>query len=69
VVCKVTVQGTSDTGSTTVPETVAGHHATCKVTLSSTPPTGTQTVIATVEKVPGEKNLTNNTLSFPVTFQ
>jgi hypothetical protein len=69
VVCKVTVQGTSDTGSTTIPETIAGHHATCKVTLGSTPPTGTQTVIATIEKVPGEKNLTNNTLSFPVTFQ
>jgi hypothetical protein len=69
VVCKVTVQGTSDTGTTTIPETFAGHHATCKVTLSSTPPTGTQTVIANVEKVPGEKNLTNNTLSFPVTFQ
>jgi hypothetical protein len=69
VVCKVTVQGTSDTGTTTVPETVAGHHVTCKVTLGSTPPTGTQTVIATIEKVPGEKNMTNNTLSFPVTFQ
>jgi hypothetical protein len=69
VVCKVTVQGTSDTGTTTVPETVAGHHATCKVTLGSTPPTGTQTVIAQIEKVPGEKNLTNNDLSFPVTFQ
>jgi len=28
-----------------------------------------ETVVATIEKVPGEKNLTNNSLSFPVTFQ
>jgi hypothetical protein len=38
------------------------------VPLSSSPPTGTATLKATVEKVPGEKNLSNNTLSFPVNF-
>jgi hypothetical protein len=69
VVCKVTVSGTSVSGQTVVPETQAGQPATCKVTLSSTPPSGTQTVVATVEKVPGEHNVSNNSLSFPVTFQ
>ena len=39
------------------------------MTLTSSPPAGTETVVATIEKVPGEKNLTNNSLSFPVTFQ
>jgi len=39
------------------------------VTLKTAPPAGSYTVVATVEQVPGEKNLTNNTLSFPVTFQ
>jgi hypothetical protein len=69
VVCKVSVTGTSDSGQTVVPQTVAGQHATCKVTLTSSPPTGTNTVVATIERVPGEKNLSNNSLSFPVTFQ
>lgn len=69
VVCKVSVTGTSVSGQTTVAQTTPGQHATCKVTLSSAPPAGTQTVVATIEKVPGEKNTTNNSLSFPVTFQ
>ncbi|MGO9955309.1 MAG: CARDB domain-containing protein [Solirubrobacteraceae bacterium] len=69
VVCKVTVNGTGVSGTTTVPETDAGKPATCQVTLSSTPPTGTYTVEATIEPVPGETNLANNSLSYPVTFQ
>ncbi|MGI8505368.1 MAG: hypothetical protein ACR2MK_00935 [Solirubrobacteraceae bacterium] len=69
VVCKVSVTWTSVSGQTTVAQTTPGQHATCKVTLSSAPPAGTQTVVATIEKVPGEKNTTNNSLSFPVTFQ
>jgi hypothetical protein len=69
VVCKVAVNGTSVSGTATVPETVAGKNATCQVKFSSAPPTGTHTVTATIEKVPGEKNLNNNSLSFPVTFQ
>jgi hypothetical protein len=69
VVCKVTVNGTGVSGTTTVPETSAGKPATCQVTLSSTPPTGTYTVEATIEPVRGETNLANNSLSFPVTFQ
>ena len=39
------------------------------MTLSAIPPKGTQQVIATIVPVPGEKTTTNNTLTFPVTFQ
>lgn len=69
VVCKVTVTGTNVSGQTVVPQTTAGQQATCKVPLTSSPPAGTETVVATIEKVPGEKNIQNNSLSFPVTFQ
>ncbi|MGA9856244.1 MAG: hypothetical protein WBQ18_00205 [Solirubrobacteraceae bacterium] len=69
VICKVTVSGSSDSGTTTVPQTNAGQPATCTVKLKSPPPTGSQTVVATVEKVPGESTMANNVLSFPVTFQ
>ena len=69
VVCKVTVSGTSVSGTKTIPQTAAGQSGSCSVTLSSSPGTGTQTVVATIEKVPGEKNTANNSLSFPVTFQ
>ena len=69
VVCKVTVSGTGVSGQTTVPQTIAGQSTTCQVTLSKVPPRGgTYTVQATIEPVPGEKNLSNNSLSFPVTF-
>jgi hypothetical protein len=67
--CKVSVNNTSITGKTTVPETTPGQHTTCTVTLGSSPPAGNYTVTATIAKVPGEKNANNNTLTFPVTFQ
>lgn len=69
VACKVTVSGTSVGGQTTVPQTTAGQQATCQVTLSSAPPAGSYTVTAAVSPVPGEKNTSNNSQSFPVTFQ
>jgi hypothetical protein len=69
VSCKVTVSNTSITGKTTVPQTTPGQHATCTVTLNASPPAGNYTVTATIGKVPGEKTITNNTLTFPVTFQ
>jgi hypothetical protein len=69
VVCKVTVTGTGVGGQKVVAQTIAGQHGTCQVTLSSSPPAGTYTVDATIEKVLGEKNTGNNSLSFPVTFQ
>ena len=69
VVCKVSINGSTVTGTATVPETQAGQAATCNVKLSSTPPKGSQTVTATVEKVRGENYMGNNVLSFPVDFQ
>jgi hypothetical protein len=69
VVCKVAVSGTTVSGQTVVPRTTAGQSTTCNVTLKSVPPTGSQTVTATIEPVPGEKNSSNNTQSYPVTFQ
>jgi hypothetical protein len=63
------VTGTNVSGQTVVPQTVAGQHGSCKVTLTSSPTAGTDTVQATVEPVLGEKNKSNNSLSFPVTFQ
>lgn len=68
VVCKVTVNGTGVSGQATVAQTIAGQSATCQVPLSKAPPRGTYTVEATIEGVPGEKNLSNNSQSFPVTF-
>jgi hypothetical protein len=69
VVCKVTVSGTGISGQTTVPSTSAGQQYNCQVQLSSSPPKGSATVTATIEAVPGEKNLANNTLTLPVDFQ
>jgi hypothetical protein len=69
VAMKVTVNGTSASGQTTVPVTTAGQSATADVKLNSSPPKGNYTVTATIQAVPGEKNTSNNTLTFPVTFQ
>ena len=67
--CNVTVSGAGVSGNKVVPETFAGKTATCSVTLKSVPPTGSYSVVATVEKVPGEKNTSNNTETIPVDFQ
>ncbi|HEY1566253.1 MAG TPA: hypothetical protein VGF68_04525 [Solirubrobacteraceae bacterium] len=67
--CKVSINGSSVSGTTTVPETFAGKNATCTVKLNAAPPKGTQSVVATVEKVPGEKNTDNNTITYTITFQ
>jgi hypothetical protein len=69
VKCKVSINGSSVSGTTTVPQTTAGQNATCQVKLNAAPPTGTQSVVATVEPVPGEKNTQNNTNTYTVTFQ
>jgi CARDB len=65
---KVTLSGSTITGQTTIPETFAGQTTSANVTLTSSPSPGSYTVTCTVEPVPGEKNLSNNTLKFPVTF-
>ena len=67
---KVSVQGTSVKGTGTIPLIKSnGGTATGTVTLSSQPPTGSNTVVATVVPVHCETNTSNNTLTFPVTFQ
>jgi CARDB len=68
VVCKVSVNGTSSTGQTVIPQTTAGQTTSCDVPLKSPPAAGTYTVQATVQKVPGEKNTSNNSQSYTVTF-
>lgn len=69
VVCKVTVNGTSVSGQTIVPQTTPGQTTSCQVPLSTSPPTGTYTVTAEIAPVPGEKNTSNNSMSFPMQFQ
>jgi hypothetical protein len=73
VTCKVTVTSsggqTVASGQTVVPQTTAGQSYNCQVTLTSAPPKGSATVTATIVPVPGEKNISNNTLTFPATFQ
>lgn len=71
VVVKVTVEGAGKPieGTQTVPSTTAGQSATADVRLSASPPTGQElSVKVTVEPVPGETNVDNNTQTFPVTF-
>jgi hypothetical protein len=68
VTCQVKVTGTGDSGTHVVAETYAHKTSSCDVKLSSVPAAGDYNVVATIEKVPGETNLNNNTLSFPVTF-
>jgi hypothetical protein len=69
VMCKVSVSGTSISGTAVVPSTAAGQSYTCQVKLNSSPSPGSYTLTATIEPVPGEKNTSNNTLTFPVSFQ
>jgi hypothetical protein len=69
VVCKVSVSGTSVSGRTVVPQTTQGESTTCQVTLNASPAKGSATVTATIQPVPGEKNTSNNTQTFPVSFQ
>jgi hypothetical protein len=69
VKCRVTVSGTGVSGQTIVPQTTAGQSTSCQVTLSTTPPRGTHSVTAEVVPVPGEKNISNNSQTFQVTFQ
>ncbi len=69
VILKVTVNGTSISGQHTVAQTTPGETLNTNVTLASSPPAGNYQVTATVQPVPGEKNVANNSLTFPVTFQ
>ena len=67
--CKITVAGLTDTGTATLPQTTAGQTTSCSVTLPSSPTPGTYQVTASIAPVPGEKDLTNNSATYSVTFQ
>jgi hypothetical protein len=66
---KVTLSGSSISGQTVLPSTPANQDATGQVTLNGSPPPGNYTLSATVVPAPCEKDTSNNTLTFPVTFQ
>jgi hypothetical protein len=68
VECEVTVEGLRDVGTTIVPETKAGQTYSCSVTLPSEPAASFFHVTARIVKVPGEKKLSNNVMTFPVDF-
>lgn len=69
VILKVTLSGSSISGQTALAQTTAGQTTTGQVTLNGSPPPGNYTVTAAVASVPCETNTSNNTLTFPVTFQ
>jgi hypothetical protein len=69
VICKVEVVGTSVSGTKVLPSIAKGQTTTCDVTLRSSPPKGNYTIKAMVEKVPGEKDLTNNSQGVAVVFK
>jgi hypothetical protein len=66
--CSIKIQDQSDTGTSTIPTIAAGGTATCTVKLLAKPEPGTYSVTATVAKVPGEKNLTNNSATYIIDF-
>jgi hypothetical protein len=69
VKCKVTLSNGGPSGQAVIAQTTPGETTSCQVTLSSAPTPGNYTVTAEVEPVPGETDIANNVLSFPVTFQ
>jgi hypothetical protein len=66
--CSVKIAGLSDSGTATVPETIAHQAATCTVKLPSAPTAGTYSVTARIDAVPGEANLANNAITYQVIF-
>lgn len=67
--CSIKIQDQSDIGTATIPMLTAnGGTGTCTVHLPSKPETGPYTVTATIDKVPGETNLTNNSATYTITF-
>jgi hypothetical protein len=67
--CSIKIQDQSDIGTATIPTLAAnGGTGTCTINLPSKPETGPYTVTATVDKVPGETNLQNNSTSYTLDF-
>jgi hypothetical protein len=69
VTARVTGGPKTITASRTLNQTKAGQNATVTLQLTQVPPRGTSTTLqVTVEKVPGEKTLDNNTQKYTVLF-
>ncbi|MBO0768534.1 MAG: hypothetical protein J2O48_07595, partial [Solirubrobacterales bacterium] len=66
--CKVSVSG-GKSGTSTIQQINKGQTTTCDVKLSGTVTPGTYQVTASVSKVPGETNVSNNTQTYQVQFQ
>jgi hypothetical protein len=69
VVCAVRLSGGGPAGHTVIPETTPNETTNCAVKLPTAPKPGNYTLTAEVMPVPGETNVTNNKLTFPVTFR
>lgn len=70
VTVEVTGSGSPIRAQTIVPNTTAGEPATANVTLRQSPSTsGPSTIRVTVEQVPGEETLDNNTASYTALFE
>lgn len=67
VECKVSVENMSDVGESTIAETTSQEVTNVNVSLATPLSKGVYTVIATVAKVPGEKNTDNNSLTYTIT--
>jgi hypothetical protein len=68
VECKVWVVGLNDVGTASIAQTTPGQTTTCQVTLPTAPPASVYNVTAEVVPVSGEKDTSNNSLTFPVKF-
>ncbi len=70
VTVEITGSGTPIRAQAIVPNTTAGQSATANVTLRQSPSTsGPSTIRVTVEQVPGEQSLDNNTASYTALFE
>jgi hypothetical protein len=70
VTVEITGSGAPIRAQTIVPNTTAGEAATANVTLRQSPSTsGPSTIRVTVEQVPGEESLDNNTASYTALFE
>ena len=67
---EISGSGAPLTASTIVPNSTAGAQTTANVELTKTPPTnGTVNIKVTVQKVPGEETVDNNTQTFTALFE
>lgn len=69
VILKILIPSAHVNAQSVVAQTSPGQSTTGTVALTSSPPAGSYSVTATVQPVLGEKNTSNNTQVFQITFQ